>query len=186
MTGYLTVKSRPEGGIYELVIPNREVRQIYVDQVLSWFKHKTLSEKTALTSLYTAFETGDAATITDMLNKQLIYTISFYDAQESFYHGFLLALLSTNAEWYISSNQETGRGRSDIIAEKRDRTIGLVIEVKDVKDEEKLDAACAAAIRQIEDKDYTATLRKYRYKSIWAYGIAFWNKECRVMAKHVK
>ena len=183
MTGYLTIAQKPSGGNYPLRIPNREVRHIFTQQVLEWFNDKARAETDKLTDLYTAFETGDAATITEFLNSQLLDTVSFYDAHESFYHGFLLALLSTCANWRVTSNAETGKGRSDIIVERKDRKIGFVVEVKDVKDEGKLDHACEAAMKQIEEKDYTAVLRRYRVKEIWTYGIAFWDKECRVVAK---
>ena len=185
MTGYLTAAGAPDGNRYRLRIPNREVRQIYMQQVLAWFREKTEADTEKLTGLYEAFETGDAATITEYLNDQLLDTVSFYDARESFYHGFLLALLSTCANWRVSSNVETGKGRSDIIVERKDRKIGFVVEVKDVKDEIKLDAACETAMKQIEEKDYTAVLRRYRVKEIWTYGIAFWEKECRVVARKV-
>ena len=183
MTGYLTIVQKPSGGNYLLRIPNREVRQIFTQQVLEWFNDKARAETDKLSDLYAAFETGDAATITEFLNSQLLDTVSFYDAHESFYHGFLLALLSTCANWRVSSNAETGKGRSDIIVERKDRKIGFVVEVKDVKDEGKLDYACEAAMKQIEEKDYTAVLRRYRVKEIWTYGIAFWDKECQVAAK---
>ena len=183
MTGYLTVADYPDGNRYELKIPNYEVRQIFTQQVLEWFNDKARAETDKLTDLYAAFETGDAATITEFLNSQLLDTVSFYDAHESFYHGFLLALLSTCANWRVTSNAETGKGRSDIIVERKDRKIGFVVEVKDVKDEGKLDNACEVAMKQIEEKDYTAILRRYRVKEIWTYGIAFWDKECRVVAK---
>ena len=183
MTGYLTVADYPDGNRYELKIPNYEVRQIFTQQVLEWFNDKARAETDKLTDLYAAFETGDAATITEFLNSQLLDTVSFYDAHESFYHGFLLALLSTCANWRVSSNAETGKGRSDIIVERKDRKIGFVVEVKDVKDEGKLDNACEVAMKQLEEKDYTAILRRYRVKEIWTYGIAFWDKECRVAAK---
>ena len=183
MTGYLTTTQRPSGGRYALRIPNREVRQIYMQQVLSWFEDKASAETDKLTNLYAAFETGDVDTIKEILDEQLLDTVSFYDAHESFYHGFLLALLSTCASWNVSSNIETGKGRSDIIAGRKDRKIGFVVEVKDVKDEEKLDAACEAALRQIDERDYTAILRRFRVKEIHKYGIAFWDKECRVVMK---
>ncbi len=183
MTGYLTAVDYPDGNRYELRIPNREVRQIYMQQVLSWFNHKVESETDKLTNLYAAFETGDTETIKEILDEQLLDTVSFYDARESFYHGFLLALLSTCASWNVSSNIETGKGRSDIIVGRKDRKIGFVVEVKDVKDEEKLDAACEAALRQIDERDYTAILRRFRVKEIHKYGIAFWDKECRVVMK---
>ena len=185
MTGYLTVTKRPSGGWYDLRIPNREIRQIYQQQVLSWFKDKTKTETNALTDLYIAFETGDAQAITEILNDQLLYTISYYDAYESFYHGFLLALLSTCANWQVASNVETGRGRCDILVQRRDRKLGFVVEVKQVRDPDQLNAACEAAMRQIEEKDYTAILRRYRVKEIWTYGVAFWDKECQVLMKRI-
>jgi len=185
MTGYLTIAGRPVDNKYELRIPNKEIRQIFTQQVLEWFKDKTNAETEKLTALYEAFEKGDTEAITDYLNEQLLDTVSFYDAHESFYHGFLLALLNTCANWRVSSNAETGKGRSDILVERKDRKIGFVIEVKDVKDEKKLDEACETALKQIEEKDYTAILRRYRVKEIWSYGIAFWDKECRVVAKRM-
>ena len=183
MTGYLTTAQKPSGGRYELRIPNREVRQIYMQQVLSWFEDKASAETDKLTNLYAAFETGDVDTIKEILDEQLLDTVSFYDARESFYHGFLLALLSTCANWNVSSNIETGKGRSDIIVGRKDRKIGFVVEVKDVKGEEKLESACGAALRQIDERDYTAILRRFRLKEIRKYGIAFWDKECRVAMK---
>ena len=185
MTGYLTVTKRPSGGWYDLRIPNHEIQQIYQQQVLSWFKDKTKTETNALTDLHTAFETGNAQAITEILNDQLLYTISYYDAYESFYHGFLLALLSTCANWQVASNVETGRGRCDILVQRRDRKLGFVVEVKQVRDPDQLNAACEAAMRQIEEKDYTAILRRYRVKEIWTYGIAFWDKECQVLMKRI-
>lgn len=154
-------------------------------QVLSWFREKAEAETENLSKLYEAFEKGDTATITDYLNEQLLYTVSFYDAHESFYHGFLLALLNTCADWRAASNAETGKGRCDIIVERRDRRVGFVVEVKDVKDPDKLEVACENAMKQIEEKDYTAILRRYRFKEISTYSIAFWDKECRVVAKRV-
>ena len=183
MTGYLTTAQKPSGSRYELRIPNREVRQIYMQQVLSWFEDKASAETDKLTNLYAAFETGDTETIKEILDEQLLDTVSFYDAHESFYHGFLLALLSTCANWNVSSNIETGKGRSDIIVGRKDRKIGFVVEVKDVKDEDKLDAACEAGMKQIDEKDYTALLRRFRVKEIRKYAIAFWDKECRVAKK---
>ena len=186
MTGYLTAVGYPNGRQYELRIPNMEVRQIYMEQVLDWFKGRAAAQSDKLTGLYEAFESGSADAIKEYLDEQLLDTVSYYDARESFYHGFLLALLSTCANWRVSSNVETGKGRSDIVVERRDRKVGFVVEVKDVKEYEKLDAACETALRQIEEKDYTAILRRYRVKNIWTYGIAFWEKECKVVVKRVE
>lgn len=185
MTGYLTTTQSPSGRMYELCIPNMEVRQIFVDQVLAWFEDIARTETGKLTKLYAAFESGDVGTITDYLNEQLLSTISFYDTNEAFYHGFLMALLNTCESWNVHSNRETGRGRSDITAERMDYKLGFVVEVKNVRAEKELDAACDAAMKQIEERDYTAEMRRYGIQEIWTYGIAFWGKKCRVKAKRM-
>ena len=185
MTGYLTLTEHPDGNIYSLRIPNREIREIYQQQILSWFKDKTEAEADKLVRLYTAFKAGDTEAITETLNKELLYTISFHDAYESFYHGFLLALLSACSEWDASSNLESGRGRSDILVEDNDLTFGFVIELKVVKEDDELDAACATALKQIADKDYVTILRKDRVPDIKAYGIAFCGKRCMVSVENI-
>ncbi len=186
MTGYLTIAKRPSGGRYELRIPNREVRQIFKQQVLEWFSDKSHAEVEKLSELYAAFESGDTETITKYLNKQLISTVSYYDAQESFYHGFMIALLSTCAQWAVSSNDEAGAGRADIIVEREDGEFGFVVELKAVKDMKKLDEACENAMRQIDERDYTANLRRYGVEDVRAYAIAFCGKKCRVLGKKIE
>ena len=183
MTGYLTITDTPDSDSYTLRIPNREICEIYKKQVLAWFNDKARAETDRLGGLYAAFESGDTKAISELLTDQLYYTVSFYDAYESFYHGFLLALLSTCAQWNVTSNAETGKGRSDILVWRKDRKAGFVVEIKDVRDERKLDAACDQAMRQIQEKDYTALLRRYGVKEIHEYGIAFCDKRCRVQAK---
>lgn len=186
MTGYLTVARKPSGGRYELRIPNREVREIFKRQVLSWFTERARATTEKLAGLYEAFEKGDAEAIEKLLNRQLITTVSFYDAYESFYHGFLLALLSTCVDWCVSSNAETGRGRSDITVERRDRELGFVIEIREVRTRAKLDEACAAAMKQAEDRDYAAVMLRYGVETVFTYGIAFCDKRCRVAVKRVE
>ncbi len=185
MTGYLTSASRPSEGRYSLRIPNKEILQIYKQQVLQWFRDKIQAEAHRLASLYAAFERGEGETIREFLDNQLLDTVSFYDAYESFYHGFLLALLSTCGDWQVTSNAETGRGRSDILVQRKDRKVGFVVEIKNVREEKELDAACQKAMKQIEERDYTALLRRYRVKKIWTYAIAFWEKECKVLVGSV-
>ena len=183
MTGYLTVSERPSHGIYRLRIPNNEICEIFKKQVLAWFKDEIRAENDKLTELYKAFENGNTDKITEFLNERLLYTVSFYDAHESFYHGFLLALLGTCSNWAVTSNPETGKGRSDIIVWRRDRKVGFVIEVKNVKYESAMPAACAAAMKQIEDREYTALLSRYKIKEVWKYGIVFCDKECLIKAE---
>ena len=186
MTGYLTITKRPSGGRYELRIPNREVCQIFKQQVLAWFNDKAQAEADKLSNFYAAFETGDTDVIAKYLNKQLISTVSYYDAKESFYHGFMVALLSTCNQWAVSSNDETGSGRADLIVEREDGEFGFVVELKAVKDMKKLDEACENAMRQIDERDYTANLRRYGVEDVRAYAIAFCGKKCRVIGKKVE
>ncbi len=186
MTGYLTITRRPSGGRYDLRIPNREVQQIFKQQVLEWFSDKSQAEGDKLVELYAAFERGDTEAITKYLNKQLISTVSYYDAKESFYHGFMIALLSTCAQWAVSSNDEAGTGRADIIVEREDGEFGFVIELKAVRDTKKMDEICESAMRQIDERDYTANLRRYGVEDIRAYAIAFCGKKCRVIGKKIE
>ena len=93
--------------------------------------------------------------------------------------------MNTCANWRVSSNRESGKGRSDIIVERKDRKIGFVVEVKNVREEEELEGACERAMKQIEEKQYAQPLRRYRVKEIRAYAIAFWDKECKVVMKQL-
>ncbi len=183
MTGYLTMTSAPSGNVYELAIPNKEIRQIFTEQVMQWLNEKVALD-TGLTEFYKAFETGDGERIEQILNPKLLDTISYHDDHESFYHGFLMALLSSCAAWNATSNIEAGKGRSDIKVERKDRKIGFIVEVKHTKDERKLKASAEEAMQQIYDKKYVAPLLRSKVKDIWFYGIAFCDKECRVLVKH--
>lgn len=185
MTGYLTTKTPVVDGICNLCIPNKEILLIFREQVLAWFKDETKTNVDELKELFLYFEQGNVEGISNYLDYQLTQTISFYDEKEAFYHGFMIELLTTNRNWYVASNDEASDGRADIIVEHINRKIGFVVELKVVKDIEKLDNACVIALKQIEDKDYTAILRKSRFKKIFAYGIAFCGKNCKVIVKEL-
>ena len=186
MTGYLTLTERPRDGWYRLCIPNQEITQIYKQQVLSWFNDRIALDKDELLDVYQAFKQSDTETITNFLNKKLEISISYYDARESFYHGFLLAILTVGEFWGISSNDEVGNGRADIILEKGENDLGIIIEIKVVKDIKKLDEACKMALKQIEDKDYAADFKEHNFNKILAYGIAFCGKKCKVIVKKIR
>lgn len=185
MTGYLTITNRPQNGIYDLVIPNREVRSIFEKQVMEWFAEKSMTQPEGMTELFHAFECGDCSTIKDVLDRKMLDAISYHDEHETFYHGFLLALILTCGSWAVRSNAETGKGRSDISVERKDRAAGFVVEVKYVKEMKDLYRKCDAAIAQIEDMKYYAPQITRRIPNIWVYGITFCGKECMVKAKHV-
>lgn len=186
-TGYLTKVGRPVAGIYHLTIPNREVREVYVDQIQVWFRETILQDQTPLQMLSQAFLAGQAEEIERQLNTILSKTISIQDTKaragqkENFYHGLLLGLLRSNAEWMIRSNPEAGDGFSDIVVEPEDLNAGIVIEIKYATTIAGLDQACASAIQQIRDRRYAEYLCNDGRGNILAYGIAFCKKRCRVV-----
>ena len=188
-TGYLTQAARPKGGRYQLLIPNREVREIFTVQIQEWFRETVARERGTLASFRRAFQAGDAQAVEAMLGAFLMRTISVLDAKaragrkESFYHGLLLGLLRSAETWLILSNAESGEGFGDILVETDDLHTGIVIEVKYADTFAGLDRACEAALAQIEARAYDARLREDGFSQIWAYGIAFFKKRCRVVVR---
>lgn len=184
-TGYLTQTGRAVNGIYKLVIPNREVREVFVLQIQEWFQKTTLADSTRINRFCAAFPAGEVSTIQDMLYDYLWDSISVRDTavrtsmKENFYHGMLLGLLRSQGNWLIRSNAETGEGYSDISVSTPERT-GIVIELKYANDGD-LEAACAEALKQIEQKKYAVGLQRQGMKRIIRYGMAFWEKECMVV-----
>ena len=183
-TGYLTYtkERREEGDVisyYSLKIPNQELMYVYKVIIKEWFtvkvKEKDFSE------LYKGLIEGNEEEITDELSEFLLENISFYDVNESFYHGVLTGVLSRISKYKIYSNLESGRGRSDIIlAPKRLKQVAIIIEIKVAKTEGELETKCDEALRQIENKKYDTYLRKENLKNIIKYGIAFYGKICLV------
>lgn len=184
-TGYLTQTGRAVNGVYKLVIPNREVREVFILQIQEWFKETILADSARINRFCAAFPAGDVSTIQDMLHDYLWDSISVRDTavrtsmKENFYHGMVLGLLRRQGNWLIQSNAETGEGYSDISVSTPART-GIVIELKYANDGD-LEAACAEALKQIEEKKYAVGLQRQGMKTIIRYGIAFWEKECMVV-----
>lgn len=184
-TGYLTQTDRAAGGIYKLVIPNREVREVFVLQIKEWFRKITLADTARIQRFCAAFPAGDAATIQDMLHDYLWDSISVRDTavrsdrKENFYHGMLVGLLQSRENWLIQSNTENGEGYSDITVCTPERT-GIVIELK-YADDGNLEKECLQALEQIEKKKYAAGLQHRGMKKVIRYGMAFWKKECMVV-----
>ena len=187
MTGYLTTTERPKKGLYTLRIPNYEITQIYKKQILEWFEEQidqeAESNNIALKELYSAFETGDAETIERLLDERLLTTVSYFDAHENFYHGFLLALFSTCNIWIVQSNMESGCGRGDIFVERNDGKLGIVIEIKYSREPDCLEDACKDALLQINNKNYSANFKRKNLKRILKMGIAFCGKESKVIVE---
>ena len=187
MTGYLTTTKPPKSNFYNLRIPNYEITQIYKQQVMQWFRDGLRKEaqtnNRSLEKLYTAFETGDANTIEQLLNERLLTTVSYFDAHENFYHGFLLALISTCSIWIVRSNMESGNGRGDIFIERNDGELGIVIEIKYTNDSYDLEGSCKNALLQINSKNYATNFKRKNLKRILKMGIAFCGKESKVLVE---
>ena len=181
-TGYLKkISERQEGEtIYmEMAIPNSEVRYVYKNAVLRWFEKKT--EKKELTPLYESLLNGDAEKMAEILSENLMDTISFYDDQESYYHGFLVGMLKNIGNYIVQSNRESGNGRPDILVRYPSvRGKAVIIEIKVAKTYQGLEEKCDEALRQIEEQKYEAALRQEGYQKILKYGVAFYRKECIV------
>lgn len=185
LTGYLTVDRnapKDEDDYTSLVIPNREVREIFIEKIQKWFAEKVVSQKHSMESLCQALESGNADQVETILNEQLRGTISYYDSYEGFYHGFLLGLLKGKSDWTILSNRETGTGRSDIQIENATGELGMIIETKRAKSRNDMEAQCDAALKQILDREYAEPLIDDGVNEVWSYGIAFFKKKCSVKA----
>ena len=186
-TGYLTHNGRTESGKYRLVIPNREIRNLFIKKIREWFADVTRNDGKVLEELCSAFVNKDVDKIEQIFGDYLWNTISIRDTavakerKENFYHGILLGLLGYRSNWLIWSNAESGIGYSDILIEVPTNRTGIVIEVK-YADDGDLNAACEEALEQVEKKDYVAKLKQDGMKNFIRYGVACFKKMCKVVA----
>ncbi len=190
-TGYLTNIGNPESGVYELVIPNREVHEVFVLQIQEWFQRSVAKEE-SMPEFSKAILVADAEGLQKQLNVIMSRMISVLDTKareeqkENFYHGLLLGLLrGSNPDWLIKSNRESGDGYSDILIEPENPDAGIIIEVKHAASISGLDKACENAMAQIKNRRYDEALRENGRCEILAYGIAFHKKRCRVVCERL-
>ncbi len=176
-TGYLTCLKKVPGRKLELALPNREVRELFVDLVKDWFEETTLSDSGRIQRFTQAFIHGDVNTIQQMLNDYLWDSISIRGRYSC--HGMLLGLLQSQDTWSVRSNAESGEGYSDISIETPERN-GIVIEVKYAEDGN-LEKACREALLQIEEKKYGEGLKHGGMHTVLSYGISFYRKGCMVV-----
>ena len=194
-TGYLTKVGEvklpdSESYAYKLVIPNKEVREVFVLQIQEWFKAVVANDNDTMKLLSKAILDKDETILVRQLNIVMGRMISILDTKapddmkENFYHGLLLGLLrGSNPDWLIKSNRESGDGFSDILIKPENPDLGIVIEVKYAKEFKGLDAACDAALAQIKQKRYDETLRDEGRCDVLAYGIAFCKKRCKAVGE---
>ena len=182
-TGYLTQAGITEQGAYKLIIPNREVREVFRSQIQDWFNDKIRHNTVRLTNFWNSIEKGKPEEIEQYLNWTLSNSISVFDTKEkeNSYHALLIGLLTGNSDWIVRSNVEAGEGFADIIIEPENPDSGIIIELKYSKEASGLEKACEKAVSQIKDRRYYEYLRNDGRPDITLYGIAFYKKRCKVV-----
>lgn len=188
MTGYLTQRGAPDGNRYNLVIPNREIRNIITNHVLKMFKDNIKNDGKMLNAFCNALLNRRADEVEQIFTEYMKKTISIRDtfvrkpAKEHFYHGMLLGILGFKENWSVMSNRESGDGFSDILIRIEDEDVGIVIEVKYAEDG-KLEEECEKALRQVVDLRYAEELEQEGIRTIFKYGIACYKKKCKVVMR---
>ena len=181
-TGYLKqVKAELiNNSVYStMIIPNREVMSIYETTIQNWFEESV--NKEGGTPLLAAVLSEDPVAVQNEINKWLARSISYHDALENFYHGFMAGLLVGSETYEVKSNRENGDGRTDLtVCEFQTRSIAFVIEIKIAEEFRQLDEKCDEAIAQIRRNKYDKQLTDDCYKRVVRYGVAFYKKACKV------
>lgn len=185
-TGYLTQRGEASGRELYLAIPNMEIRDIFVTQIMTYFKENVSKDGSLLNEFCAALKDGQAEKVEQCITIYLKKTISIRDTfvrknlKENVYHGILLGILGVKEGWTVSSNKETGEGYSDIVIETEDGKTGIIIEVKYAHDKD-LNKACQDALRQIDETNYEEELKEEEIDIIRKYGISFYLKRCQVV-----
>ncbi|MDO5813731.1 MAG: AAA family ATPase [Bacillota bacterium] len=176
LTGYLKIKEDLGENQYKLIIPNREVYEIYKQTFMSYFEDYTTSRKN---ELYEELIKGDTKKVNILLNDILLRSISYFDNQESFYHGFLVGLLN---DYEVLSNRESGNGRFDlcILPETILGTVILIECKHSISEDDLIDDAKEGA-KQIIEQRYLEEKRFKKYEKAEGYGISFYKKQCYVV-----
>lgn len=184
-TGYLTETGKTESGISRLAIPNREIQEIYRDKIQSWYQVTVKEDEEKWKAFCGAVKKGDAQKFQQLFDSYMSRTISIRDTfskkemKENFYYGMLLGILQCDGSWVIKSNQESGLGYCDIMIEMPTEKTGCVMELKYAENGE-FEDACNAALRQIEEREYTTYLHQEDIETIHIYGVACYKKRCQV------
>ena len=188
-TGYLTRLGKAENSVYKLIIPNQEVREVFVLKIREWFNQIVANNRASTNKINQGFLEGEAETIQQELTMFLGETIRVFDTKarneekEIFYHGILLGILKNYSGWVVKSNRESGDGFADILLKPKNPDAGIIVELKYARSLHDLDQACERALEQIEDRRYDTELREDGRNDILAYGIAFCRKRCKVVVK---
>ena len=190
-TGYLTQAGVSADGIYKLVIPNKEIREVFVLKIQEWFKTVVDSNQASTEKINQGFIVGISEVIQQELTMFLTETISILDTKardeqkENFYHGILLGILKNYSGWAVKSNRESGDGFADILVKPQNPDAGIIIEVKYAHSFKDLEYACESALKQAHDRRYDEIFREDGRSQILVYGIAFYKKRCRVIVEKI-
>lgn len=188
MTGYLTQRGEPSGNRYNLVIPNREIRNIITNHILKMFKENVKDDGKTVSDLCDALLNQNPEKVELIFTEYMKKTISIRDTfaqkptKENFYHGLVLGILGFKENWSVMSNRESGDGFGDILIRIEDEDVGIVIEVK-YADDGNLQGECEKALQQIIDIRYTEALEQEGIHTIIKYGIACYRKKCKVLMR---
>ena len=188
MTGYLTQRGEPSGNRYNLVIPNREIRNIITNHILKMFKENVKDDGKTVSDWCDALLNQNPEKVELIFTEYMKKTISIRDTfaqkptKENFYHGLLLGILGFKENWSVMSNRESGDGFGDILIRIEDEDVGIVIEVK-YADDGNLQGECEKALQQIIDIRYTEALEQEGIHTIIKYGIACYRKKCKVLMR---
>ena len=188
MTGYLTQRGKHSSNRYNLVIPNREIRNIITNYILKMFKENVKDDGKTVSDLCDALLNQNPEKVELIFTEYMKKTISIRDTfaqkptKENFYHGLLLGILGFKENWSVMSNRESGDGFGDILIRIEDEDVGIVIEVK-YADDGNLQGECEKALQQIIDIRYTEALEQEGIHTIIKYGIACYRKKCKVLMR---
>ena len=178
LTGYLKIVKQIDYNEYELIIPNREVLEIYKQSFLTFFSHFTRERKN---TLYTYLVEGKTKEANQLLNEILAKSISYYDNKESFYHDFLIGLFN---DYSIQSNKESDNGRFDIQIQP-ETIFGTLLQIE-CKHSNRLNDLIIDAkegINQIIKNGYLEDPNLAIYENKIAYSISFYKKQCYILNK---
>lgn len=188
-TGYLTKNGDVENGMYRLIIPNKEVREVFLLQIRDWFDQVVANDHASTEKINRGFLEGKTDDIQRELTMFLGETISVLDTKarneekEIFYHGILIGILKNYSGWAVKSNRESGDGYADILLKPKNPDVGIVIELKYAHSMNELDKTCERVMEQIKNHRYDAELREDGRNDLLAYGIAFCKKRCKVVVE---
>ena len=191
MTGYLTRRGDADGNTVNLVIPNREIRNVYTEQIMKLFKEQVSRDGETLDAFCEALLAGEPEEVEKQFTSYMEQTISVRDTfvrkplKENFYHGILLEILGFKGGWSVTSNREAGDGFSDIQIAIDDEDVGIVIEIKYAQNGD-CEAECRKALKQIDANRYAENFYQDEVGTLLKYGIACSRKKCRVMLEKVQ